>query len=611
MKNLKYIFLLAGALSLASCESWLDEDPQYTINTKTQFSTVANAQQALMGCYGYMSLDNGYGQAWQEVMFGYSGFGWTQTNGGSTDLLVSMDGGIDEAINTMAWKGMYKVIGETNSFIANIAESPLEASDKVPMEAAARFLRALAYYNLAVTYGDVPLKTTPSAHDGVAVSRSPKSEVFDLVRSDWEFAFANLPEKADDGFATKWAAKAYLGKLYHTLACQGDETAWEKAKACFEEVMPKYGLAAKFSSLFVDYVQGSPESIFQLNYALVGPSARNRGSWLVAPNGSCNGQAWDRIRASKALYDLFQATYPGDPRLASTFLTSWKTYAGVGKGEKPKEEPVASVRDSAYAYPYFTYTINGEPKPAGWKKVKLHVGRIPYEKLSNPANPDADELYAMIADTATATPAVKGFMKGMKGFLDNATNKPSTNTKSWPYFKKTWDPNQSGNNSHKNLILYRYADMLLMLADTYNELGQTDKAIDLVNVVLKRARLSGNSSQPADWNRGLTKEQVREKIYFERIFEGAGEPEMYQKMRLRGTDFLKKAFEVNNSHGIILKSVANNPKRNGNWGERIFNNGNLNDENFLKKNLLLPIPKEEIDTNSALEYGDNNFGYTI
>lgn len=49
MKKLKYIFLLAGALSLASCESWLDEDPQYTINTKTQFSTVENARQALMG----------------------------------------------------------------------------------------------------------------------------------------------------------------------------------------------------------------------------------------------------------------------------------------------------------------------------------------------------------------------------------------------------------------------------------------------------------------------------------------------------------------------------------------------------------------------------------
>ena len=372
MKKLKYIFLLAGALSLASCESWLDEDPQYTINTKTQFSTVENARQALMGCYGYMSADNAYGQAWQEVTFGYCGFGWSQTNGSSTDLLVSMDGGIDETINTMAWRGMYKVIGETNAFIANIADSPLESADKLPMEAAARFLRALAYYNLAVTYGDVPLKTTPSAHDGVAVPRSPKNEVFELVRTDWEFAYENLPEKDDDGFATKWAAKAYLGKLYHTLGCQGDNTAWEKAKACFDEVMPKYRLADKFSDLFVDYVQGSPESIFQLNFALAGSTTRNRGSWLVAPNGSCNGQAWDRIRASKALYDYFWATYPGDPRIESTFLTYWKSYAGVGKGEKPKEEPIASARDTVYAYPYFTYTIEGEEKPAGWKKPKYN-----------------------------------------------------------------------------------------------------------------------------------------------------------------------------------------------------------------------------------------------
>ena len=31
---------------------------------------------------------------------------------------------------------------------------------------------------------------------------------------------------------------------------------------------------------------------------------------------------------------------------------------------------------------------------------------------------------------------------------------------------------------------------------------------------------------------------------------------------------------------------------------------------FLKKNLLLPVPKDEIDTNSALDYSDNNYGYT-
>lgn len=101
----------------------------------------------------------------------------------------------------------------------------------------------------------------------------------------------------------------------------------------------------------------------------------------------------------------------------------------------------------------------------------MYVGRIPYEKLADPASPKAEELYAMIADTATATPAERVFER-LVVFVGKCDKKPSTNTKSWPYFKKPWDPEQSGNNSHKNLILYRYADMLLMAADAYNELGR-------------------------------------------------------------------------------------------------------------------------------------------
>ena len=82
--------------------------------------------------------------------------------------------------------------------------------------------------------------------------------------------------------------------------------------------------------------------------------------------------------------------------------------------------------------------LKEKKNPAGWKKPKLYVGRIPYEKLADPASPKAEELYAMIADTATATPAEKGYLKGLLSLLENATKKPSTNTKSWPYFKKPW-----------------------------------------------------------------------------------------------------------------------------------------------------------------------------
>lgn len=56
MKKFTYIFLLASCLLLASCESWLDEDPQYTLNTQIQFSTSEKARAALYGCYGYFAL---------------------------------------------------------------------------------------------------------------------------------------------------------------------------------------------------------------------------------------------------------------------------------------------------------------------------------------------------------------------------------------------------------------------------------------------------------------------------------------------------------------------------------------------------------------------------
>lgn len=110
-------------------------------------------------------------------------------------------------------------------------------------------------------------------------------------------------------------------------------------------------------------------NLFSIEFCTCRFYHRNRGSWLVAPNGSCNGQAWDRIRASKALYDYFWATYPGDPRIESTFLTYWKSYAGVGKGEKPKEEPIASARDTVYAYPYLHIPLK--------EKKNLPDGRNP------------------------------------------------------------------------------------------------------------------------------------------------------------------------------------------------------------------------------------------
>lgn len=142
MKTLKYIILLLGISLLSSC---LDEEPKYSMDNKVQFSTVANAQMALDGCYGYMTTHSVYGHFYVELTVGGSGFGWFQTNGSYQDDYTSLRARLSDDLNQGVWEGLYKVVNETNSFIANIADSPLDENVRVVMAAQAKFLRALAY----------------------------------------------------------------------------------------------------------------------------------------------------------------------------------------------------------------------------------------------------------------------------------------------------------------------------------------------------------------------------------------------------------------------------------------------------------------------------------
>jgi hypothetical protein len=128
--------------------------------------------------------------------------------------------------------------------------------------------------------------------------------------------------------------------------------------------------------------------------------------------------------------------------------------------------------------------------------------------------------------------------------------------------------------------------------------------------VLARARKSGAvvSAQPTDWPSSLTKEQVTEKLYFERIIELCGEPNIYDMVRIRGTEYFKKFLELNTTHELTIKGEQNYAASTNNFCDRLLNGGNLSDD-FLRKNLLLPIPTSEIDANPGLSNSDNNFGY--
>lgn len=599
MKTLKYITLVLGISLFSSC---LDEEPKYSMDNGVQFSNESNAKMALDGCYGYMTTHSVYGHFYTELTIGASGFAWFTTNGSYQDDYVSLRARLSDDLNQGVWEGLYKVVNETNTFIANVADSPLDNSVKVTMTGQAKFLRALAYYNLATIWGDVPYKIAASAIGAVELPRTPKAQIFAQCESDWTDAFNTLPETVTDGYGSKWAAKAFLGKLYHTMACQGDETAWQKAKECFDAVYGKFALESKFQNLFVDNVNNSKESIFQLNYTTTSDYNKSRLHWVFSARDCGVGVAWARTTITKSFYDKFRGTYPGDPRIDGTFFSKWRKYQnGAPKAQMFKERLTAN--DSSYCYPYFVYA-SGEQlelnNGTGKKQAVQMEDCIPYDEVSDPTNPSYDELSS-------------GDIPNGKRVLDNFANKSKLNAYQthWPIIKKYFDQAQVGQNAHKNIIVYRYAEMLLDMADVYNELGNTDKAISLANEVLKRARQSvTDATQPADWKSGLSKDALREKIYFERLFETCSEPGQYQRARIWGTryDLFKHLLEVNNNHSITQK-VYELGEGKVNFSERRFGDNGVLTESFLKKNLLLPICQKELNTNSAIKPTDNNFGY--
>ncbi|MDE5657995.1 MAG: RagB/SusD family nutrient uptake outer membrane protein, partial [Muribaculaceae bacterium] len=115
------------------------------------------------------------------------------------------------------------------------------------------------------------------------------------------------------------------------------------------------------------------------------------------------------------------------------------------------------------------------------------------------------------------------------------------NSEGWnSYFWRKWIPtgNLDGywgeyNRTPYEFPLIRLGDVILMLAEAYNESGATAKAIDEVNKIRARAGMPGLNSGPA-WLSVSGKEEMAERIRRERAFELAGEGQRYWDLRRWG-----------------------------------------------------------------------------
>jgi len=114
-------------------------------------------------------------------------------------------------------------------------------------------------------------------------------------------------------------------------------------------------------------------------------------------------------------------------------------------------------------------------------------------------------------------------------------------------------------NSPLNIILLRYADVLLMYAEAKNEASGPDASVyEALNAVRRRAGIP-------DVQEGLTQSELREVIRLERRVELAGEGLYYNDIRRWKTAETVNNQPIYNSKGVVIQNRSFNKDRDYLW----------------------------------------------
>ena len=232
MKLYKYLISggLALTLSLSSCESWLEVEPNDTRTTDYFYSTPSEMEQAIIGIYNGMLPISDYSWLMSEVR---SDNAWVDKTTDKQRDYIDI-GTFNPNISTIstlsgAWNNLYEIIARANMFLSKTDGVTFSSEAiKTSLSASTKFLRALAYFDLVRYFGRIPIVLEPvSVNEAMTIKQSEPVEVYETaIVPDLEDAVKKLVDtplnymgnSASAGRATQVAAKSLLGRVYLTMA---------------------------------------------------------------------------------------------------------------------------------------------------------------------------------------------------------------------------------------------------------------------------------------------------------------------------------------------------------------------------------------------------------
>ena len=271
------LLLVSGA---GSCKKWLDLKPADGIVGDEFWKTKEQLAAAVTGIYASL-IGNPPGVGDRTI--GEYMFMWGEIR---ADMVIPSAGATNSDIdvynvnllstnNIFNWRGIYRTINYCNTVI-DLGPGVLK-SDKTLTEeqlnyyiAEARTIRALMYFYLVRSFGDVPLKLNATTSDDQLeqLFKSTQAEVLDQIVSDLKAAeqvaiFTYGNKESDKGRVTKYTVFALMADVYLWM---------DKYNECIE-YCDKVGKSNKFGLIsnraffyYIFYEGNSTESIFELQY---------------------------------------------------------------------------------------------------------------------------------------------------------------------------------------------------------------------------------------------------------------------------------------------------------------------------------------------------------
>ena len=220
MKKLIYtVFALFLVIIFTSCENFLDTENYTKQNTGNFPKSLDDAKKSLTGIYSTFSLaiSNPH-----ETHFYMSELASDDRFGGGGENDKDMQG-FDHLMNTKPnrfgnyWEARYRGIFRANMALETLdnAEGWESEAQKNQFKGEIYFLRALFFFELSQTFGEVPLVLKTEAEN---IPKAPAEETYAQIASDLKNAIElmnSVPYTSiESGHATKWAAEALMARVF-------------------------------------------------------------------------------------------------------------------------------------------------------------------------------------------------------------------------------------------------------------------------------------------------------------------------------------------------------------------------------------------------------------